>query len=154
MPLPAASCLPSRMQMASLVIWAEAAWSWCACRAERCGSPCPCRLACCEYPKFVAREMAGWSGTSRSCFKNVDGTRPHATCPFISSADHGVLLRGWTCISRAFRFRSFRSEEHTSELQSLMRISYAVFCLKKKNVKTHTQSDDEYTVRLTMIYNA
>src|SRR3546814_2353965 len=31
--------------------------------------------------------------------------------------------------------RSFRSEEHTSELQSLMRISYAVFCLKKKNTK-------------------
>src|SRR3546814_1262776 len=31
-----------------------------------------------------------------------------------------------------------RSEEHTSELQSLMRISYAVFCLKKKNtLKTH-----------------
>src|SRR3546814_3044769 len=29
----------------------------------------------------------------------------------------------------------FRSEEHTSELQSLMRISYAVFCLKKKNIK-------------------
>src|SRR3546814_4220312 len=29
-----------------------------------------------------------------------------------------------------------RSEEHTSELQSLMRISYAVFCLKKKNLKT------------------
>src|SRR3546814_11668132 len=31
---------------------------------------------------------------------------------------------------------SDRSEEHTSELQSLMRISYAVFCLKKKNKKT------------------
>src|SRR3546814_9277401 len=31
---------------------------------------------------------------------------------------------------------TFRSEEHTSELQSLMRISYAVFCLKKKNKKT------------------
>src|SRR3546814_2391214 len=30
-----------------------------------------------------------------------------------------------------------RSEEHTSELQSLMRISYAVFCLKKKNNKKH-----------------
>src|SRR3546814_10162438 len=30
-----------------------------------------------------------------------------------------------------------RSEEHTSELQSLMRISYAVFCLKKKKIKTH-----------------
>src|SRR3546814_4740323 len=31
------------------------------------------------------------------------------------------------------RFEEARSEEHTSELQSLMRISYAVFCLKKKN---------------------
>src|SRR3546814_10875569 len=31
-----------------------------------------------------------------------------------------------------FRRRCLRSEEHTSELQSLMRISYAVFCLKKK----------------------
>src|SRR3546814_2942393 len=34
-----------------------------------------------------------------------------------------------------------RSEEHTSELQSLMRISYAVFCLKKKNKKTHSDSN-------------
>src|SRR3546814_4742011 len=34
--------------------------------------------------------------------------------------------------------RQLRSEEHTSELQSLMRISYAVFCLKKKNYKQHT----------------
>src|SRR3546814_8979387 len=33
-----------------------------------------------------------------------------------------------------------RSEEHTSELQSLMRISYAVFCLKKKKKENHTQS--------------
>src|SRR3546814_5013114 len=31
--------------------------------------------------------------------------------------------------------RLIRSEEHTSELQSLMRISYAVFCLKKKNIR-------------------
>src|SRR3546814_4753494 len=34
-----------------------------------------------------------------------------------------------------------RSEEHTSELQSLMRISYAVFCLKKKKNKRHQQSE-------------
>src|SRR3546814_5282146 len=34
-----------------------------------------------------------------------------------------------------------RSEEHTSELQSLMRLSYAVFCLKKKStIETHTKS--------------
>src|SRR3546814_8087336 len=37
---------------------------------------------------------------------------------------------------REDRDRGFRSEEHTSELQSLMRISYAVFCLKKK-ITTH-----------------
>src|SRR3546814_2602821 len=37
-------------------------------------------------------------------------------------------------------FGKLRSEEHTSELQSLMRISYAVFCLKKKNTNdTHTE---------------
>src|SRR3546814_2598384 len=45
--------------------------------------------------------------------------------------------------SRAFpgskRRYSARSEEHTSELQSLMRISYAVFCLKKKNTQHTTQ---------------
>src|SRR3546814_9403431 len=38
-----------------------------------------------------------------------------------------------------------RSEEHTSELQSLMRISYAVFCLKKKktqNTRTHTTDQE------------
>src|SRR3546814_7455188 len=37
-----------------------------------------------------------------------------------------------------------RSEEHTSELQSLMRISYAVFCLKKKNKKKN-KTVDMYT---------
>src|SRR3546814_7280840 len=36
-----------------------------------------------------------------------------------------------------FRRRSVRSEEHTSELQSLMRISYAVFCLTKKKTYKH-----------------
>src|SRR3546814_7280603 len=38
--------------------------------------------------------------------------------------------------------RPGRSEEHTSELQSLMRISYAVFCLKKQNTK-HTQTQQQ-----------
>src|SRR3546814_4626743 len=37
-----------------------------------------------------------------------------------------------------------RSEEHTSELQSLMRISYAVFCLKKKNHKSPTNPTHTY----------
>src|SRR3546814_8219441 len=38
-----------------------------------------------------------------------------------------------------------RSEEHTSELQSLMRISYAVFCLKKKNKVNTTTYEQEIT---------
>src|SRR3546814_8627357 len=38
--------------------------------------------------------------------------------------------------------RHHRSEEHTSELQSLMRISYAVFCLKKKNKNHNGQLND------------
>src|SRR3546814_4021502 len=41
--------------------------------------------------------------------------------------------------------RGHRSEEHTSELQSLMRISYAVFCLKKNNSKMKTTH--YYTLR-------
>src|SRR3546814_10853741 len=46
-----------------------------------------------------------------------------------------------------------RSEEHTSELQSLMRISYAVFCLKKKKKKTHntkTRSTETQKQKQTM----
>src|SRR3546814_1927183 len=43
--------------------------------------------------------------------------------------------------------RHDRSEEHTSELQSLMRISYAVFCLKKKNNTTLTNI--AYTKKIT-----
>src|SRR3546814_8078771 len=43
---------------------------------------------------------------------------------------------------------SLRSEEHTSELQSLMRISYAVFCLKKK-----TKPEDQLVYRTRTIQN-
>src|SRR3546814_8526050 len=40
-----------------------------------------------------------------------------------------------------------RSEEHTSELQSLMRISYAVFCLKKKKNQTHIMRQDQHNIK-------
>src|SRR3546814_9423117 len=77
------------------------------------------------------------------------------TAAWVSSAGHGPTLRGrrydgpattlhfvhgngfcggvyWPMLQQLMR-----SEEHTSELQSLMRISYAVFCLKKKKKKTY-----------------
>src|SRR3546814_1896504 len=43
-----------------------------------------------------------------------------------------ALTTAWTSAQRPVVLADTRSEEHTSELQSLMRISYAVFCLKKK----------------------
>src|SRR3546814_3086145 len=50
--------------------------------------------------------------------------------PLIADMSSSILSR------RIDVSRYGRSEEHTSELQSLMRISYAVFCLKKKNIYT------------------
>src|SRR3546814_9302114 len=44
---------------------------------------------------------------------------------------------------------SRRSEEHTSELQSLMRISYAVFCLKKKNKYSKLNDIHHHTIKNT-----
>src|SRR3546814_2039281 len=48
-----------------------------------------------------------------------------------------------------FEVQFQRSEEHTSELQSLMRISYAVFCLKKKK-QQYTQTHITYYTKLTI----
>src|SRR3546814_5294224 len=54
-------------------------------------------------------------------------------------------LHGDARILQQLRIALRRSEEHTSELQSLMRISYAVFCLKKKK-KTHTTPASEQSL--------
>src|SRR3546814_3780075 len=55
---------------------------------------------------------------------------------------------GERCGTQTRRFhaqKTSRSEEHTSELQSLMRISYAVFCLKKKKTTTQPIPKTPYT---------
>src|SRR3546814_7653417 len=57
----------------------------------------------------------------------------------------GVLTRLGIGAGARVPGRPARSEEHTSELQSLMRISYAVFCLKKK---TDTRTKDPYNNRV------
>src|SRR3546814_2172528 len=58
----------------------------------------------------------------------VDVARRAAGREYLFMADRyaSMASRGWLTVLKP------RSEEHTSELQSLMRISYAVFCLKKK----------------------
>src|SRR3546814_4794159 len=53
--------------------------------------------------------------------------------------------RGWPALRDLSRVFRYRSEEHTSELQSLMRISYAVFCLKKKKTNKHHTLQYTYT---------
>src|SRR3546814_2278908 len=64
--------------------------------------------------------------------------RPGAELPLIF---HGPRQLRHGCLPA--RSLAQRSEEHTSELPSLMRISYAVFCLKKKkNIQTTTLSSD------------
>src|SRR3546814_5440624 len=55
---------------------------------------------------------------------------------------------GSTSLSAAADVDTSRSEEHTSELQSLMRISYAVFCLKKKT-KKRRKKDETHTLQCT-----
>src|SRR3546814_7531188 len=52
-----------------------------------------------------------------------------------------LLLQASASYSQPAEHCPVRSEEHTSELQSLMRISYAVFCLKKKNNKSNTTQE-------------
>src|SRR3546814_2785075 len=68
---------------------------------------------------------------------------------FLLSCCGGIFLRQATGLAQRFTQHVFdlgveaaqRSEEHTSELQSLMRISYAVFCLKKK-IETQIQNNN------------
>src|SRR3546814_6335789 len=74
------------------------------------------------------QDGAAWSCPSPP--RHCEGRRP--------AAIQNVRKTALDCFaSLAMTSLFLRSEEHTSELQSLMRISYAVFCLKKK--KTHIQ---------------
>src|SRR3546814_8664213 len=66
--------------------------------------------------------------------RRVDARSEHEPEQRIVETAHLVLHP----VERPAVFGAVRSEEHTSELQSLMRISYAVFCLKKKNKLEHT----------------
>src|SRR3546814_8166704 len=89
------------------------------------------------------------------------GVRPRAHHPAIDRVAAGEVNRELGAMAEALAgfvatlpaheafLARHRSEEHTSELQSLMRISYAVFCLKKKNKKKHKS----YSTRLNRTNN-
>src|SRR3546814_5509934 len=61
------------------------------------------------------------------------------TAPFKGLALGVFLISVGMGLNLATIARNWRSEEHTSELQSLMRISYAVFCLKKKTTTNNNR---------------
>src|SRR3546814_4668024 len=67
-----------------------------------------------------------------------DQTAGLSHCPSTGSFSMNAVTRNATRTTPQVYQSPARSEEHTSELQSLMRISYAVFCLKKKKEHTTT----------------
>src|SRR3546814_10215223 len=71
-----------------------------------------------------------WKLRSKSKLSSASLAQRASACPCWTSSVAHPLAAPW-------KSASSRSEEHTSELQSLMRISYAVFCLKKKQKKPH-----------------
>src|SRR3546814_4802690 len=103
-------------------------------KVVRCSS-CPCS----RHPHYAAGAEVS-ALTVQDAAPKQKG--PTAVGPFCFRERYCVL-------TIMLRMRLVRSEEHTSELQSLMRISYAVFCLKKKNntiYKTrthHTKNIDD-----------
>src|SRR3546814_5737552 len=99
------------------------------------------------YSAAAASTAAASSGWEAANFARVASSRPVVRrLPLWARSGASLSMRGLVCdIVRVLRFRVgrcrgsgiggqtfYRSEEHTSELQSLMRISYAGFCLKKK----------------------
>src|SRR3546814_6263021 len=110
--------------------------------SDVCSSDLRCRPTGCFRRPRSQRSPPGWGGCNdggagepgtRPARRRGDPARPGATASRrVVDAEELPLLVG----GEQFRGRHLvhrRSEEHTSELQSLMRISYAVFCLKKKN---------------------
>src|SRR3546814_2569263 len=81
---------------------------------------------CVFCPLNIVRGIAGIAQTSDELVEQIEIIKERPACFHI-----GILAAQRASVIK----KILRSEEHTSELQSLMRISYAVFCLKKKNTK-------------------
>src|SRR3546814_3139437 len=85
------------------------------------------------YTTLFRSSGIGWA-TMRRCVPSASDQASSCVSP---AANHAARSRRQAGKSRTSGTRP-RSEEHTSELQSLMRNSYAVFCLKKKKTKQNT----------------
>src|SRR3546814_1025731 len=94
-------------------------------KASNCSGVC---LALCAIASSLSPATIIAVPAARHRAAPVDINAPNFVLAFIAFPPSGAGEAGG-CPRRA----ACKSEEHTSELQSLMRISYAVFCLKKKN---------------------
>src|SRR3546814_2177470 len=86
-----------------------------------------------DLPEDALPHLGSWKADTRFLTHIVDAIealRPAVVVELGCGASSLVIARALSMFGGG-RLISYRSEEHTSELQSLMRISYAVFCLKK-----------------------
>src|SRR3546814_2791206 len=84
--------------------------------------------------QFALMALFAWSFDTLSEAAAAPGADPEVVRQWTAmKAGFGVPSAATLAQDLALYRGGYRSEEHTSELQSLMRISYAVFCLKKKN---------------------
>src|SRR3546814_7828381 len=104
-------------------------------RATRTGTPFPYTTLFRSQPRRRCRSPARANAARLPPFGR--GPRRGDSCPPARAEREGAAAQPGLQ-------QEHRSEEHTSELQSLMRISYAVFCLKKK--KQYTTSAKHYNV--------
>src|SRR3546814_2880701 len=94
---------------------------------------CRCRALFCAKVRALASRADSSRAASAAINRACSSADSHRTRSLASSS-----ISTWSTPA------SGRSEEHTSELQSLMRISYAVFCLKKKKKKKeHTETEHD-----------
>src|SRR3546814_8980982 len=91
------------------------------------------------YTTLFRSDLIGLVEDDQPVALSGDADRSHIIWPCIGVV-HGLRERLEQCLPPGFRIllAGRRSEEHTSELQSLMRTSYAVFCLTKKTKKHNT----------------
>src|SRR3546814_6048449 len=94
-----------------------------------------------------SRNPAHQGRRARTCALRRARQRARARL-YLDRAERGLL--GNRCRKgddQSYSATAPRSEEHTSELQSLMRNSYAVFCLKKNNTNKHREHNDEEDIK-------
>src|SRR3546814_1427376 len=112
-------------------------WSSDVCSSDLSTTPWPWKVR-----RHPPAERAGRSGDAPPFPPVPTGNRkirPEAPPPSLQEGRFPSLRTA----RKGRKRRRFRSEEHTSELQSLMRNSYAVFCLKKKKKKLHKLTNQQ-----------